>query len=140
MSDVGHPRGQETPWKMKRIKFAILACALTAVSLTPSLAASSAQRRVLDFTLVNGTKYTILELYVSPTSDDAWGEDVLGKDVLAPGEEVEITFSRSETTCSWDLKIVDEDKDEVEWEKFNLCEASEITLKYENGKATAIIK
>ncbi len=124
---------------MNRIKFAILACALTAVSLTSSVAASS-QRRVLDFTLVNSTKYTIVELYVSPANDDKWGEDVLGKDVLKPGEEVEITFSRGESTCMWDMKIVDEDKDEVEWEKFNLCEASEITLKYENGKATAIIK
>jgi len=124
---------------MKRIKFAILACALTAVSLTASVAASS-QRRVLDFTLVNSTKYTILELYVSPTNDDKWGEDVLGEDILKPGEKLDISFSRGETTCMWDLKIVDEDKDEVEWEKFNLCEASEITLKYENGKATAIIK
>ena len=124
---------------MKNIKLAVLACALAAVALTSSVAASS-QRRVLDFTLVNSTKYTILELYVSPTNDDKWGEDVLGKDVLKPGEKVDIEFSRGETTCMWDLKIVDEDKDEVEWEKFNLCEASEITLKYENGQATAIIK
>lgn len=124
---------------MKRFKFALLACALTAVSLTSSVAASQ-QRRVLDFTLVNGTRYTIVELYVSPTKDDKWGEDVLGKDILKPGEKVDIEFSRSESTCTWDLKIVDEDDDEVEWEKFNLCEISEITLKYENGKPTAIIK
>jgi hypothetical protein len=89
---------------------------------------------------VNGTKYTIVELYVSPTNDDKWGEDVLGEDILKPGQKVDIEFSRSESTCTWDLKIVDEDKDEVEWEKFNLCEISEITLKYENGKPTAIIK
>ncbi|HEX6324611.1 MAG TPA: hypothetical protein VFZ36_12865 [Vicinamibacterales bacterium] len=124
---------------MHRFKFAVLACALAAVSVTSS-AAAAAQRRVLDFTLVNKTPYTIVELYVSPTKDEQWGEDVLGKDILEPGKEVEITFSRGETTCIWDLKIVDEDEDEVEWEKFNLCEASEITLKYENGKPTAIIK
>lgn len=124
---------------MNRIKFAVLAFALATVSITTSVAAT-AQRRVLDFTLVNGTRYTVVELYVSPTSDEKWGEDVLGKDVLEPGKEVEITFSRGETTCMWDLKIVDEDEDEVEWEKLNLCEASEITLKYENGEPTAIIK
>ena len=123
---------------MKYIKFAVLTLALAALAASSPLAAP--QRRVLDFTLVNGTKYTIMQLYVSPTRDDKWGEDVLGEDVLKPGEEVEITFSRAETTCMWDLKIVDEDKDEVEWEKFNLCEASEITLKYENGKPTAIVK
>lgn len=124
---------------MKNIKLAVLACALVGAALTSSVSASS-QRRVLDFTLVNSTKYTIVELYVSPTNDDKWGEDVLGEDVLKPGEKVDISFSRGETTCTWDLKIVDEDKDEVEWAKFNLCEASEITLKYENGKPTAIIK
>jgi hypothetical protein len=124
---------------MKNIKLALLACALVGAALTSSVSASS-QRRVLDFTLVNSTKYTVVELYVSPANDDKWGEDVLGEDVLKPGEKVDIEFSRGETTCIWDLKIVDEDKDEVEWTKFNLCEASEITLKYENGKPTAIVK
>jgi hypothetical protein len=36
---------------------------------------------------------------------------IMGRDVLAHGESVDITFSRSEKSCMWDLKIKDEDGD-----------------------------
>jgi len=94
----------------------------------------------LDFTLVNDTGLTINEFYVSPSNDNEWGEDVLGRDVLAHGERLDITFSRKETECMWDLKIVDADKDDVIWEDINLCKASEITLQYKGKHATALIK
>ena len=108
-----------------------------------ALAATSpmvAQGRNLDFELLNRTGLIIAELYVSPSDDNAWGEDVLGKDILKAGESVEIAFSRRETKCTWDLKIVDEDDDDVIWTDIDLCKASHITLRYENGTPTAVIK
>jgi len=93
-----------------------------------------------DFTLINKTGLTIDELYVSPTSVNDWEEDVLGVDTLANGAKIDIKFSRKESVCSWDMKIVDEDGDEVVWTKLDLCKAEEITLNYANGKPTAIIK
>lgn len=93
-----------------------------------------------DFTLVNKTGLIINELYVSPSDDDEWGEDVLGRDVLKNNERVDISFSRKEKACKWDLKIVDEDDDPIVWEDIDLCKAEEITLKYEGKKPTAIIK
>lgn len=124
---------------MKRLKTAILTSALTLVAMT-SITGAAPQNRKLDFTLVNKSTYVIVELYVSPTDDEEWGEDVLGTDVLGDDESVDIEFARSEKTCSWDLKIVDDEEDEVTWTKLNLCTANEITLMYENGKPTAIIK
>lgn len=118
---------------MKR--FALGLC--LAAALAVSAAALAGDQ---DFVLVNKTGLTIDELYVSPADDDEWGEDVLGKDVLADGESVEIKFSRKEADCVWDLKIVDEDDDEVVWTDIDLCKASQITLKYQNGKPTAEIK
>jgi hypothetical protein len=115
----------------------IAALALTAVA---SVTVNAAQRRNLDFTLVNKTGIDIHEVYLNPTKVDTWGEDVMGKDILKSGEKVEITFSSSETECNWDLKIVDEDKDDIIWTKLNLCTANEITLMYEGKKPTAIIK
>lgn len=117
----------------------LVVCCLTLVALA-SIAVDAAQRRNLDFTLVNKTRYVVVELYLSTTTDDEWGEDVLGTDILKSGEKVDIKFSSAETECNWDLKIVDEDDDEVVWKKLNLCTASEITLVYEDGKPTAIIK
>lgn len=103
-------------------------------------AGSAATGPVLDFTLVNKTGLMIREVYVSPTSNDQWGEDVMGRDVLDDDESVKIRFSRRETECIWDLKVVDEDDDAVVWKKLNLCEASQITLKYEGKRPTAIVK
>ncbi|MDQ3069855.1 MAG: hypothetical protein M3R55_09025 [Acidobacteriota bacterium] len=123
---------------MKRIKFAVLACALAVMALSSTTAAF--QGKNLDFKLINKTGLQISELYLSTSDDDKWGEDVLGRDVLKNGEDVDITFSSGETKCMWDLKIVDSDEDDVIWTKINLCEASVITLNYKGGKPTAIIK
>jgi hypothetical protein len=122
---------------MRLFKTAI-AVALLACSAAASTTAAPIQRRNLDFTLVNKTGLTIDEVYLSPTSDDEWGEDVMGRDVLKNGERVDI--NSEETECNWDLKIVDEDEDAVEWEKLNLCTANEITLMYEGKRPTAVIK
>ena len=120
---------------MKRL---MAACVL-AVFATISASAMAA-RPNLDFKLINKTGLTIDEVYVSPSDDDEWGEDVLGRDVLKNGEAVDIEFSRKETKCKWDLKVVDSDKDEVEWTEIDLCKAEEITLKYEGKRPTALIK
>src|SRR3712207_5253889 len=37
-----------------------------------------------DFTLINNTGQVITEVYVSPSNQTDWGEDVLGRDVLMP--------------------------------------------------------
>ena len=99
-----------------------------------------AQQSKLDFTLLNRTGLTVQELYVSPDESDDWEEDVLGRDVLKHNESVDITFSRTEKSCDWDLKIKDEDGDEIEWDSLDLCAASHITLLYQNNKPTAVIK
>jgi len=118
------------------MKLSALAICVFVASLTASAVAQSK----LDFTLKNDTGLVISELYVSPSNSEDWEEDVLGKDVLKDGESLDITFSRTEKSCSWDLKIVDEEDDSVEWEKLDLCKAEHITLMYKNGKATAIVK
>jgi hypothetical protein len=118
------------------MKAAILACVLAAMTST----GLGAQGRNLDFELLNRTRYVVTHIFVAPSSSDDWGEDIMGKDVLGAGESVEIEFSRSERDCRWDLKIIDEDEDEIEWTGLNLCTASHITLLYENGVPTAIVK
>jgi hypothetical protein len=117
-------------------KFAIALFVLAASLSTPVVA----QQSKLDFTLLNRTGLTIQELYVSPDESDEWEEDVLGRDVLKHSESVDITFSRTEKSCDWDLKIKDEDGDEIEWDSLDLCAASHITLLYQNNKPTAVIK
>ncbi|SNR99527.1 MULTISPECIES: argininosuccinate lyase [unclassified Azospirillum] len=87
-----------------------------------------------NFTLKNRTGYTISEVYVSPAKSDDWEEDILGRDVLSEGERVDITFSRKEKSCIWDLKVVYDDGTPAEWEGFNLCEVSTISIFYDRKK------
>lgn len=118
------------------MRVAILGCVLAVMTSTGLVA----QGRNLDFELLNRTPYVVTHIFVSPSNSDTWGEDIMGKDVLGVGESVEIEFSRSERECRWDLKIVDEDEDEIVWTGLDLCTASHITLMYENGVPTAIVK
>lgn len=113
----------------------VVACLLGLAPASPLVAQSR-----LDFTLLSRTGLTIQELYVSPDESDDWEEDVLGRDVLAHNQSVDIKFSRSEKSCDWDLKIKDEDGDEIEWDSLDLCAASHITLLYRDGKPTAVVK
>src|SRR5688572_11650386 len=115
----------------------VIALSVLAASLSTPIVA---QQSKLDFTLLNRTGLVITELYVSPDEADDWEEDVLGRDVLKHSESLDITFARTEKSCDWDLKIKDEDGDEIEWDSLDLCAASHITLLYQNNKATAIIK
>jgi hypothetical protein len=113
-----------------------MAAALSAISLflALSLPAYSADQ---DFTLVNATGVTIDEVYISPVSTKDWQEDVMGTEVLEDGEEVEISFSRDEEVCAWDIMIKDTEGNEIYWENIDLCEHSEITLHAEDGKVWA---
>ncbi|MFA7428532.1 MAG: hypothetical protein WCZ23_00070 [Rhodospirillaceae bacterium] len=92
--------------------------------------ATSAVAGNQDFSLTNKTGYQIDRIYVSPSNSTSWDEDVMGRDALANGEAVDISFDNSENTCKWDLKAVYNDGEEAVWEGFNLCEISKITLHY----------
>jgi cytoskeletal protein RodZ len=108
----------------------------TSNTSAPSDAAEGKQ----DFTLHNETGVEIHSLYVSPHDKDEWGPDILGRDTLADGQSVEITFSPKEKAANWDLKVTDQSDNSIEWENLNLMEISEVTLHYNHGKGTAEVK
>ena len=93
-----------------------------------------------DFILHNSTGVEIHELYVSPHTTDDWEDDVLGRDTLADGESVKITFDDREKSVMWDLKVVDGKGNSIEWENLDLIKISEVTLHYKDGKAWADVK
>jgi hypothetical protein len=84
-----------------------------------------------DFTLVNRTGYQIDEVYVSPSSSNRWGRDVMGQDVLENSARTEINFPDGTRGCNWDLKVIYNDRDTAEWRNLNLCSISRVTLFYD---------
>jgi len=124
----------------KRTTIRTMTLSLIAVIGIWLLAATAAVAGEQDFTVVNKTGVEIHKLFVAPHSSDDWGEDILGKDTLADGETLDITFSRHETATHWDLKIEDSEGHSVEWESLNLKEISKVTLHYKDGKAWADVE
>jgi hypothetical protein len=88
----------------------------------------------LNFTLVNMTGYTIAHIFVAPTTEREWGDDIMGKDMLAHGEEVDIIFSTEEVASKWDIYVTwdgYESDEDVFWIGFDLSKISVITLYYD---------
>ena len=121
-----------------RIKIA-LALATVAMFVTASALARTGKQ---DFILHNQTGVEINSLYVSPHSADDWEEDILGKDTLATGESLKITFDDRDKHVHWDLKVTDKDGNSLEWYDLNLIETEEVTLHWDAkaGKGWADIK
>lgn len=86
--------------------------------LSVSLGVAFAAQKKSKVKIVNKSDWTIVELYMSPTDDNEWGEDLLEKHVIKPGEN----FTLTDIPCdSWDVKLVDEDKDVCVVEDVNMC-------------------
>jgi hypothetical protein len=59
-------------------------------------------------TVVNHSDRVINEIYVSPSSADAWGEDRLGDAMLAPDDDIRIKLGRMRD-CAFDVQVIYED-------------------------------
>ncbi len=92
---------------------------------------------LLDFTLINETGVEIYSVYISPSNEEDWGEDVLDVDTLPNNKSVDISFDAGEDYPYWDLRIEDENHKYVEFAHLDLSEISELTLKFQKGKPVA---
>ncbi|MET0362962.1 MAG: argininosuccinate lyase [Sphingobium sp.] len=109
------------------------------LSLPALLIAAPAIAGDQDFTLYNKTGYDIAEVYVSPARANAWGKDVLKDNVLEDTHYIPITFKATNSTCTYDLKVVFTDGDDAHWSNFDLCTISKISIFWnaKTQKATA---
>lgn len=95
-----------------------------------------------DFTLINKTGVEIHAVFLSPSDQNEWGNDILGEDTLADGEKATITVNAEADVALWDLKVTDPDGNAIVWHKLNLLKISALTLHYnaKSGEATATAK
>jgi hypothetical protein len=89
------------------------------------LVAPFAVAEPVTFTLTNGTDEVIMEFYASPPGVEEWEEDILGEDVLEPGESVEITIADGRDDCEYDFLAVFEDESELEHDSVAVCDGEE---------------
>jgi hypothetical protein len=84
-----------------------------------------------DFTLRNRSDTDIAYVYVSPSAEDAWGDDVLGEDLLFAGDSVDITFDDVDdsVTCVWDIKVEGTGGELGYLYKVDLCKVTTVTFR-----------
>lgn len=78
--------------------------AMVAASLTTPAFAED-----LVFTLINDSSHTIVEMNVSPTAEDLWGENILTVAEVPPGASGEVTIADGLDICAYDLRFVSDE-------------------------------
>jgi hypothetical protein len=93
------------------------------------LLAQSVFADVRDFRLRNRSDVDIAYVYVSPSAEDDWGDDILGTDILPAGDSIDVTFDPSDDfTCVYDVKVVGTAGEVGYLYKVNLCTVTTVTF------------
>lgn len=69
-------------------------------------------------TIENDSDYAFIEMYLSPVDASSWGPDLLGSDILSPGEAIEIGGIDCD---NYDIRVIDEDLDECIIDDVDIC-------------------
>lgn len=96
-----------------------IVASFAASALVAACVASSDTGPIADASLLvsNQSDYVIEEIYLTEVDNPSWGPNLLGGDVLYPGEELVLGVS-----CDYyDALLVDEDGVECELQGLDLC-------------------
>lgn len=77
--------------------------------------------------VINRSRMNIQELYVSPQSADAWGQDQLGDAMLQQGQPVRLKLGRLRD-CTFDLLAIYDDSSQEELRGVNVCRTREVAF------------
>jgi len=108
-----------------------LRLALAAAAMTLALPAISAEKLPIgnheeiksdmdsQVTFRNDSSWKINELYFSRSASNVWGKDQLGRKTLRNGD----SFTLTDIQCgTYDVKLIDEDGDQCDIDKVQLCD------------------
>ncbi|QRM54601.1 hypothetical protein [Sinorhizobium sp. BG8] len=110
------------------MKSRLIAVSLIASSFICSAGPSLAEDLV--FSLKNGTGSVLTNFYASPTGVDQWEDDIFGRQVLRPGETMEITIADGRDVCDYDMRFEFSDDSDLDTtdDTQNLCEMGSYTI------------
>jgi hypothetical protein len=103
--------------------------ALLTLLLTQPLAAEPGTGPLGDrgLSVINRSRLNIQELYVSPQSADAWGQDLLGDAMLQQGQPIRLKLGRMRD-CTFDLLAIYDDSSQEEMRGVNVCRTREVAF------------
>jgi hypothetical protein len=92
---------------IRRAVLGLAGLAAMAVLATGSaMAANSGDGQNRNVRIINETEHTMIHFYASNASARDWQEDILGRDVLKPGEDVMINIDDGTGHCKYDFRAV----------------------------------
>lgn len=99
-----------------------LTLVLALLTMGAGASLSGARADIQDFAVVNQGGNAIWYIQVRANYEQGWPTDVLGDDVLMPGEQVEILMSGYQNHCFFDVRIEDNNDHAETFTDVNLCE------------------
>ncbi len=103
----------------------LMLSAIAVTALAGTNVALAADRNVK---VINKTKTPIFGFYASRTSTNDWEEDILGDDVIMPGDSMIIDIDDGSGACKFDLKGEFEDGEAVVKTNVDVCQLSEFSF------------
>lgn len=107
-----------------------LVAALFILTATPSAALAEPVQGPLGdrgLSVTNRSRFNIQELYASPQSAEAWGQDLLGDAMLVHGGTQRLKLGRIRD-CSFDLLAIYDDSSQEEMRGVNVCRRREVSF------------
>lgn len=95
--------------------------AIAAMVFSMTTGAHAYSRRV---ELVNDSRHAIAEFHASNVDRRVWEEDILGRDVVYPGESVTIDINDGTGHCYFDFLTVMSNGDTIMRRNVDVCEIS----------------
>jgi len=113
----------------KIVNSSLLGAVVLGAAMVPASAEASCQdgtsRKIR---MVNNTSYTIRRMYGSNQGTTSWQEDVLGENVLSPGQSVIVNWDDDTCSCMYDFRVVYSDGDQSVKNGVNVCAVSTFTF------------
>ena len=107
------------------LKRFLLLSVVAVTALAGTNAALAADRKVK---IINKTKTPIYGFYASRTNITDWEEDILGDNVIMPGESWTVDIDDGTGACKFDFKGEFADGDEVVKNNVDVCRISEFSF------------
>jgi hypothetical protein len=127
LPSVKHPKESSMNGLLRKLRTLAIAAPLAATLALPIAGIAHADER--DFTLVNNSSASLTRLYVSPSAADTWGDDILGRGVMGPGESVLVYFTNfSDGSCGYDIQASFQDGGEGKLIGVDLCATDTVTF------------
>lgn len=99
--------------------------AAAALMLCGTTLVHAADRHVL---IINNTGVPMTHFYASASEEDNWQEDILGRDILDDGEEVNVNVDDGSGECLYDFKGVFKGGQSVVKKKVDVCKIGKFTF------------